>query len=45
MSNEPLQRKRMVKITERKTGIDRAYFTENIASQYSNAEKNHMGNG
>ena len=31
--------KRMVKITERKTKKDRAYFLEEIAVQYENAEK------
>lgn len=39
MSNEPLRGKRMVKITERKTRIDWAHFIEEIANQYSAAEK------
>jgi transposase len=39
MSNEPLRGKRMVKITERKTRIDWALFMEEIANQYSEAEK------
>jgi len=36
---EPLAGKRMVKITERKTKRDRAYFLEEIADQYETAEK------
>jgi hypothetical protein len=39
MSNEPLRGKRMVKITERKTKIDWAFFMEEIAEQYLEAEK------
>jgi hypothetical protein len=39
MSNEPLQGKRMVKVTERKTGMDWALFVEEIAGQYPDAEK------
>jgi transposase len=39
MSNEPLRGKRMVKITERKTRIDWASFVEDIAAEYSDAEK------
>ena len=36
---EPLAGKRLVKITERKTGEDWAYFLEEIAKEYENAEK------
>lgn len=36
---EPLAGKRMVKITETKTKRDWAYFLEEIAGQYGNAEK------
>ena len=36
---EPLAGKRMVKITERKTGQDWAYFLEEISNEYENAEK------
>ena len=36
---EPLAGKRMVKITETKTKRDWAYFLEEIAGQYENAEK------
>ena len=39
MACEPLAGKRMVKITERKTKIDWAYFLEDIAVQYKSAEK------
>jgi DDE superfamily endonuclease len=39
MSCEPLAGKRMVKITERKTRVDWAYFIEEIAFQYEEAEK------
>jgi hypothetical protein len=39
MSNEPLRGKRMVKITERKTKIDWAYFIEDISNNYPDAEK------
>jgi hypothetical protein len=39
MSNEPLAGKRLVKVTERKTKQDWAYFVEEIANQYPNAEK------
>jgi hypothetical protein len=39
MSNEPLQGKRMVKITERKTKIDWALFIEEISNGYPDAEK------
>ena len=36
---EPLKGKRMVKITERKTGKDWAYFLDDIAREYESAEK------
>ena len=36
---EPLAGKRMVKITERKTGQDWAYFLEEIPTQYESADK------
>jgi len=36
---EPLAGKRMVKVTERKTKRDWAYFLERIADQYKEAEK------
>lgn len=36
---EPLAGKRMVKITERKTKVDWAYFLEEIAVQYKSAER------
>lgn len=36
---EPLAGKRIVKITERKTGKDWALFLEDIATQYENADK------
>ena len=39
MASEPLAGKRLVKITERKTKTDWAYFLENIATLYSDAEK------
>ncbi len=39
MANEPLIGKRLVKITERKTKIDWAYFLEDIANLYGDAEK------
>ena len=39
MACEPLAGKRMVKITERKTKNDWAYFLENIAESYPDAEK------
>jgi len=39
MACEPLAGKRMVKITERKTKKDWAYFLEDIAAQYKSAEK------
>jgi len=39
MACEPLKGKRMVKITERKTGKDWAYFLEDIAREYESAEK------
>jgi len=39
MACEPLAGKRLVKITERKTKIDWAYFVEDIAALYENAEK------
>ena len=39
MACEPLAGKRMVKITERKTKRDWAYFLEEIATQYKSAEK------
>ena len=34
MANEPLRGKRMAKITERKTRIDRAEFIKDIADEY-----------
>ena len=39
MANEPLVGKRLVKITERKTKADWAYFLEDIANLYCDAEK------
>lgn len=39
MACEPLAGNRMVKISERKTKIDRAYFLEDIDAQYEDAEK------
>lgn len=39
MACEPLAGKRIVKITERKTKTDWAYFLEDIATQYDSAEK------
>ncbi len=39
MACEPLAGKRMAKITERKTKKDWAYFLEEIAEEYENAEK------
>ncbi len=39
MACEPLAGKRIVKITERKTKTDWAYFLEDIAAQYDSAEK------
>ena len=39
MANEPLRGKRNVKITESKTRIDWALYIEEIAEQYSEAEK------
>jgi len=36
---EPLAGKRMIKITERRTKIDWAYFIEDIAKKYEGAEK------
>jgi len=39
MACEPLAGKRIVKITERKTKKDWAYFIDEIAMQYENAEK------
>ena len=39
LASEPLAGKRFVKITERKTKKDWAHFIENIADQYSHAEK------
>ena len=39
MSSEPLAGKRLVKVTERKTKQDWAVFLEEIANQYSEAEK------
>jgi len=39
MACEPLAGKRIVKITERKTKTDWAYFLEDIAAQYNGAEK------
>ena len=39
MACEPLAGKRLVKITERKTKIDWAYFLEDIAALYTDAEK------
>ena len=39
MACEPLAGKRLVKITERKTKIDWAYFLEDITTLYTDAEK------
>lgn len=39
MSNEPLAGKRLVKVTERKTKLDWAAFMEDIANQYTEADK------
>ena len=39
MASEPLAGKRLVKITERKTKIDWAYFLEDIVALYTDAEK------
>lgn len=39
MACEPLAGKRLVKITEKKTKIDWAYFLEDIAAKYTEAEK------
>jgi hypothetical protein len=39
MSNEPLAGKRLVKVTERKQKQDWAHFVEEIAAQYTHAEK------
>jgi len=39
MSNEPLAGKRFVKVTDRKTKQDWAFFIEEIANQYVDAEK------
>jgi len=39
MASEPLAGKRLVKITERKTKIDWAYFLEDIAALHTDAEK------
>ena len=39
LAYEPLAGRRMVKITERKTKLDRACFIEEIAGQYERAEK------
>jgi len=39
MANEPLIGKRMVKVTERRTKIDWAYFLEDIANSYKYARK------
>jgi len=39
MSNEPLKGKRYVKITERKTKQDWAYFIKEIADEYKDADK------
>jgi hypothetical protein len=39
MSNEPLAGKRFVKVTERKTKQDWAVFLDEIANQYTGAEK------
>lgn len=39
MANEPLAGKRMVKVTERKTKRDWAFFTAEIAERYRAAEK------
>lgn len=39
MASEPLAGKRIVKITERKTKNDWAYFLEDIAASYHGAEK------
>jgi len=39
MASEPLSGKRLVKITERKTKVDWAYFLREIAENYNEAEK------
>ena len=39
MASEPLSGKRLVKITERKTKADWAYFIREIAENYNEAEK------
>ncbi len=39
MAGEPLVGHRLVKVTERRTKIDWAYFIEEIAQAYENAEK------
>lgn len=39
LASEPLAGKRIVKITERKTKADWAWFIEEIAGQYESAEK------
>jgi len=39
MGNEPLAGKRYVKITERKTKIDWAYFIKEISERYPRAKK------
>jgi len=39
MAGEPLAGKRIVKITERKTKNDWAYFLEDIAAHYHGPEK------
>lgn len=46
MANEPLSGKRYVKVTERKTKTDWAYFIKDIADiHYANVEKDKIGNG
>ena len=39
MACEPLAGKRLVKVTERKTKIDWAFFLKDIAALYADAEK------
>lgn len=42
---EPLAGKRLVKVTEKKTKIDWAYFLKEIAEHYPDAERITIGNG
>lgn len=39
MANEPLQGKRLVEVTQRKTKKDWAYFVKQISESYSNADR------